>query len=215
MTISGFSGVKAELDHATLAQPSIVAAMTAATHELDQVGTALDGIPGAADLIKAAMAYASELGDAVTEVSASLNGIQVISPAKGATLFDDAKIKSGLSKLRAALPMKPLIDPLEQIFTNKQLVDQIKQRFAGEYKPGDFAGVHEALKHVHPGNVLAFKHLSASLKLLEAHEAVAATPALKANVQSLEAELRGILDDFSKDTLRLVKVCDDFVTAFE
>lgn len=215
MATSGISGVKAELDHVNEAQPAIAAAMTAATHHVSQVGAALDGVPGAADLVKAAMTYASQLGEAITEISGSLNGMQVLAPTQGGTYLDDAKIKAGLAKLRTALPMKPLMDPLEQMFTNKDLIDRIKQRFAGQYKSGDFTTVHEALKQVHPGNVLAFKHLSNSLKALETHQKVAAAGATQASVQRLESELRAILDDFCKDIQRLVDLCDKFVTAFE
>jgi hypothetical protein len=203
-------GMGAQLSGAQLAQPTILAAMTDAAKD---AGPAIAGIPGAAEFMSAAMAYAGRLSTAVTEVGSAVSVANALTA--GGSPIDEAKLKSGIANLRGALPMKEIINHLEKFFTNPTVSAKLKQRYGGESKNVDFAAVRQALKKVQPSTVVAFKELNESLTKLQAYDEVVDVGSLKASLGQMKSDLGGILADFGKDIERLVKVCDTWVATFE
>jgi hypothetical protein len=201
----------AQLEGAKSAQPAIVAAMTGAAKD---AGPAVAGIPGAAEFMAAAMAYAGSISEAVTAVSSAVSVADAFKA--GGSPIDSAKLKSGITNLRTALPMKDLIGQLEKLLTNPAVSAKLKQRLGAESKKPDFASVRQALKNVQPPTVVAFKNLSDALTKLQTHREVAAAGGpLKVSLGQMQSDLGGMLADFGKDIERLVKVCDTWVATFE
>jgi hypothetical protein len=201
-------GMGEQLAKAQSAQPALLGAMKSAAED---AGPALEGIPGAAEFMNAAMAYAGRLSEAVNQVASAADLGTALKT--GGSPIDDARLRAGISELRTALPMKQLINHLEKLFTHPDVAARIKEKFGEE--EADIASVREALKKVQPSTVLAFKGLHEALTALEAHEAVATSGPLKATMAQMHTDLGSILNDFGKDIERLVKVCDTWVATFE
>jgi hypothetical protein len=208
--------IQSDLGHIHGAAAAAKAALAHA--RVDQtIGSELGQLPGLDVIVRDLVTHATDVGEAVGLLASAVDLNSVTASAQAgqfsASPFDDAALKTAVSKLGTALAIGPLIDKFEKLVTDPANQAKLKKMAGDRGLTGGVDDARGALKSITPNTVAVSGTIRGLIGKLQSHQAVANSPATKASLAQIETDLNNLLNDFGNNVTRLVTVIDTGIGA--